>query len=441
MSLPCYADYKDSGVDWLGEVPTHWAIWDSRRLFSERKDRAKQTDRQLTASQRHGIIYQDDYMSIEGQKVVQVISGADILKHVEVNDFVISMRSFQGGLEWSSLCGSISSAYVMLVPEPRICAEFFKYLFKSTSYIQALQVTSNLVRDGQALRYNNFTQVRLPLPPEAEQSAIATFLDREAGKIDALVAEQEKLIALLKEKRQAFVSHAVTKGLDPAVPMKNSGIEWLGEMPAHWHLKRIKDVCDEIVDCKNRTPDKHDDGEYLVVRTSCVRDGKFDASPGYYTDKDSFEEWTRKGRPQAGDILFTREAPAGEACIAPENIAFCLGQRMMYLRPNQSQISPYFLLNVIYGPMVKSYIDRKSKGSTVGHLRVGEVGEPSILVPPQEEQVEITRNLVDLESKFDTLAMEAHRAINLLKERRVALISAAVTGKIDVRGAVQEQAA
>ena len=162
MSFSKYAAYKDSGLPWLGNIPIHWEITQSRRLFALRKDRAITDDRQLTASQTHGIIYQDEYRALEGQNVVQVLTGADILKHVEPNDFVISMRSFQGGIEWSNLRGSISSAYVMLIPAPAVNPRFFKYLFKCKPYIQALQSTSNLVRDGQALRYENFTQVFLP---------------------------------------------------------------------------------------------------------------------------------------------------------------------------------------------------------------------------------------------------------------------------------------
>ena len=162
-------------------------------------------------------------MAQEGQRVVQVLIGADLLKHVEPNDFVISMRSFQGGIEWCALRGSISSAYVMLIPAESVHVKFFSYLFKCRPYIQALQSTSNLVRDGQALRYENFTLIDLPVIPYSEQQAIAEFLSHETTKIDALIAEQEHLIELLNEKRQAVISQAVTKGLNHAASMKDSG--------------------------------------------------------------------------------------------------------------------------------------------------------------------------------------------------------------------------
>ncbi|MDE1980696.1 MAG: restriction endonuclease subunit S [Betaproteobacteria bacterium] len=205
---------KDSGVEWLGEVPEHWSVVQSRRLFSERNEKAINSDKQLTASQKYGVIYQDQFMSLEGQKVVQVITGSDILKHVEPGDFVISMRSFQGGIESANDRGSISSAYVMLKPEKNVYPKFFSYLFKSRLYIQSLQRTSNLVRDGQALRFSNFSQVSLPIVPEMEQRTIASFIDQEIAKIDTLIAKSEQAISLQKEHRTALISAAVTGKID-----------------------------------------------------------------------------------------------------------------------------------------------------------------------------------------------------------------------------------
>jgi len=273
----------------------------------------------------------------------------------------------------------------------------------------------------------------LAWPPAAERQRIVAFLDRETAKIDALVEEQRRLIELLKEKRQAVISHAVTKGLDPSTPMKESGIEWLGQVPAHWIVARIKDVCSEIVDCKNRTPDAVEQSRYFVIRTSCIRQGVFDPKGGYFTSRDDFEEWTRKGLPRHGDVLFTREAPAGEACLVPADLLCCLGQRMMFLRPDRGAIEPEYLLAAIYGPTVRRHIEANAKGSTVSHLRVGEVGELPLLVPPLEEQQQIIERLQSLSRLESGLIAEADRSIQLATERRAALISAAVTGKIDVR--------
>lgn len=166
-AVTCGIDHiplKESGTHWVSAIPENWEMVFAKKLFAERKDKAFPKDEQLTASQKYGIISQSDFMGKEGRRVTVVITGNDILKHVGKGDFVISMRSFQGGLEYSYVEGKISSAYVMLIPRKEyVYDEFFKWLFKSTPYIKALQGTSDLVRDGQALRYANFAKVPLPL--------------------------------------------------------------------------------------------------------------------------------------------------------------------------------------------------------------------------------------------------------------------------------------
>ena len=203
------AKMKDSGVAWLGEIPEHWGVSKSQWLFSLRKEKARPDDEQLTASQHFGIVYQKDYMA-QGSRVVQVVLGNDILKHVESDDFVISMRSFQGGIEWSNLRGKISSAYVMLIPQKQyVYSPYFRWLLKSHNYILALQSTSNLVRDGQALRYDNFRMVDLPLVPLDEQRAIADYLNKKIAKLDNIIADVTEQIEKLKEYRQSVISEVV----------------------------------------------------------------------------------------------------------------------------------------------------------------------------------------------------------------------------------------
>lgn len=204
------AKMKDSGVAWLGEIPEHWGVSKSQWLFSLRKEKARPDDEQLTASQHFGIVYQKDYMA-QGSRVVQVVLGNDILKHVEPDDFVISMRSFQGGIEWSNLRGKISSSYVMLIPQKQyVYSPYFRWLLKSHNYILTLQSTSNLVRDGQALRYDNFRMVDLPLIPLDEQRAIADYLNKKIARLDSIIADVTEQIEKLKEYRQSVISKVVT---------------------------------------------------------------------------------------------------------------------------------------------------------------------------------------------------------------------------------------
>lgn len=204
-------EMKDSGIEWIGEIPKHWKKINPKALFFQRKEKAKKGERQLTASQKYGVIYQDDFMKKEGVRVTVVQKDFDILKHVEPNDFVISMRSFQGGLEYSELAGSISSAYVMLIPNlEKVTPRFFKYFFKSSKYINALQSTSNLVRDGQAMRYSNFTQLYLVEIPLEEQNQIAEYLDKKTSEIDTLITKKEALITELEEYKKSLIYECVT---------------------------------------------------------------------------------------------------------------------------------------------------------------------------------------------------------------------------------------
>ncbi len=205
------AEMKDSGIAWVGEIPGHWEIVNPKSLFTLRKDKAFSGQRQLTASQQYGVIYQDEYMNLTGNKVVIVEKDFDILKQVKAGDFVISMRSFQGGLEYSPYDGSISSAYNMLIPNTaRVHNSYYKWLLKSPGYISALQSTSNLIRDGQAMRYSNFAKVPLPSLPLKEQQTIADYLDPKCAEIEATIAEKQKQLTILEEYKKSLIYEYVT---------------------------------------------------------------------------------------------------------------------------------------------------------------------------------------------------------------------------------------
>lgn len=209
------ADLKDSGANWLPNIPNHWNMVYSKKLFAQRKDKAFPEDVQLTSSQKYGIISQEEFMRLEGRRLTVVMTGNDILKHVGNGDFVISMRSFQGGLEYSYFDGKISSAYVMLIPnKSKVDDEYFKWLFKTKSYIKALQGTSDLVRDGQALRYANFAKVSLPEIPIEEQKRISDYISAEVKKIDDAIPLFKKEIELLREYRTRLISDVVTGQMD-----------------------------------------------------------------------------------------------------------------------------------------------------------------------------------------------------------------------------------
>jgi type I restriction enzyme S subunit len=433
MTAPRYAAYRNSGVKWLGEIPAHWEVLQSRRMFAVRSEPALSADQMLTASQKYGVLFQKDFVEMEGRRVAEVIMGTESLKHVEPDDFIISMRSFQGGLEWSRLRGSTSFHYVMVKPVKSVHPPFFAHLFKSVQYIHALRSTTDLIRDGQELRYSNFVQVDLPLVPIDEQEAIAAFLDRETAKIDALVEEQLRLIDLLKEKRQAVISRAVTKGLNTNVPMKASGVEWLGEVPEHWEVKSIKWLSPVLRGASPRPIDDQkyfdDEGEYAWVRIA-------DASASAGVLQQTTQRLSDLGsslsvKLEPGSLFVSIAGTVGKPCIA--GIKCCIHDGFVYF-PRLS-IDPKFLFRLFehgacYAGLGKMGTQLNLNTDTIGSIRVG--------LPPPDELDAILRFIECETGRFDQLIEEADSAMQLLRERRSALISAAVTGKIDVRGLVPQ---
>lgn len=438
-----YPAYKDSGVEWLGEVPEGWHLYRSKNVFAERNIKAAESDEQLTASQKHGVIPQKLFSELEGCKVMQVVLGRDILKKAEVNDFVISMRSFQGGLEFCQYSGAVSSAYVPLFAKIEVDNRFFKHLFKSDIFVSALQNTSNLVRDGQALRYNNFIQLTLPLPTISEQTNIGAFLDHETARIDALIEEQQRLIVLLKEKRQAVISHTVTKGLDPTAPMKDSGVEWLGEVPAHWDVVRIKHIksarLNSFVDGPfgSNLKSEHfvDDGGVYVIESGFATTGELSFSDLKQIAPAHFET-IRRSEVCAGDIVIAKiGARYGMCSILPwlDKPAVVSGNSLK-LTVNERICDSRFAVFVLRHLKARGAIEDIVNMTAQPALSLGEMNNLPFPFPFLGEQLSIVSELDMQLGEFETLTSECKKVMTLAIERRSTLISAAVTGKIDVRG-------
>ena len=204
------APMKESGTDWIGQIPAHWEVRRSKYVFTQRKELARKDDVQLSATQSYGVIPQDEFEELVGRRVVKIQTNLEKRKHVELDDFVISMRSFQGGLERAFATGCIRSSYVILQPLQPVNADFFGYLFKSPRYIKALQVTGSFIRDGQDLNFDNFSKVDLFLPPLNEQAEIAAHIRAGCETIDNGIAIKEDQIAALKEYKTSLINAAVT---------------------------------------------------------------------------------------------------------------------------------------------------------------------------------------------------------------------------------------
>lgn len=414
-----YDKYKDSGVDVLGSIPTQWKI--SKLAYTFLKANA-------------GEVIDKTYWG-SGKEVLYTCNKTPLLsdyigfpeeKRTTENDLLLT----RNGTPYvhKPIEGSIYSNVVQRIT---LSAEFDR------NYLTYCLGNSALSLKGygvsiESFNFETWKSMQFATPSMKEQKQVVNFLDYETAQIDTLIEKQQTLIQLLREKRQAVVSHAVTKGLNPDAPMKDSGVEWLGEVPEHWEVSKLKFVSD-IIDCRNKTPEYFENGEYFVVRTTNVRHQKLNFNGALYTDKKNFDIWTQRGVPPAGSILFTREAPTGEVCLVPENLKFCMGQRMMnFIAHNESYTN--YLFDYLISDCLDRYINSVSHGSTVTHLRVEQVQNIPVLVPPLEEIIQIHKHIEQLKLSFDNIELNAKKAIHLMQERRTALISAAVTGKIDVRG-------
>lgn len=419
MSFPKYPAYKNSGVHWLGEVPEHWATCALKRIVNLKSGET------ITAE------------SIEEAGAYPVYGGNGLrgFTSAHTHDGTHALIGRQG-----ALCGNVNYAVGKFWASEHAVVATPKVDLKTRwlgELLRAMNLNQYSVSAAQpGLSVEIVGNLGIPLPSAPEQQAIATFLDRETAKIDALVAEQEKLVALLNQKRQSVISHAVTKGLDPSVPMKDSGIEWLGEVPAHWHVDRLKYACKVFpsnVDKKsyeNETPVRLCNYTDVYYNEAIVSDMDFMAATA---TSEQIEKFTLR----SGDTIITKDSETADdiaiAAYVPEDLpGIICGYHLSMVRPKDGT----------HGAFVKRLFDShyaRGKFNVLanGLTRVGlgqyALDNVDLAWPPLNEQQAIATFLDRETAKLDALTAEARSAIALLQERRTALISAAVTGQIDVR--------
>jgi type I restriction enzyme S subunit len=288
------------------------------------------------------------------------------------------------------------------------------------------------------LYWDEFKHIQIVLPALREQIAIAAFLDRETAKIDALVADYRALIELLQEKRQAVISQAVTKGLDPTVPMKDSGVEWLGEVPEHWDIMRLKWISPEITVGIVVEPSKYyvqdQDRGVPALRSLNIRPGRIDPDNMVLISEQANEQ-LEKSRLIAGDLVAVRSGQPGTTAVVPKEISGCNCIDLIIIRRSADTDSDYLCWYMNSDSAQRQFFEG-SGGAIQKHFNIGTAMDLLVVRPPLVEQREITGFLQRSTEELDSLTTDAESAITLLQERRTALISAAVTGKIDVRGLV-----
>jgi type I restriction enzyme S subunit len=414
MSFPRYARYKDSGIEWLDQVPEHWAVRPLWTYFRRVKRVGFAEEELLSVYRDHGVVpksSRDDNFNkpSEDLSAYQLVLPGDLV--------VNKMKAWQGSVAISGYRGIVSPAYFVYTPQHSERARFLHYLMRSPEYTAGYLSRSKGIRINQwDLEPDKHSRMPVLTPTLEEQMAIESFLDHETTKIEALIFEQRHLIDVLKEKRQVVISEAVSKGLNPDARMKSSGIEWLGDVPAHWEVIPLRYLCD-IQTGSRDTEDAVPDGSYpFFVRSQTVE--RIDT-----TTYDCEAILTAGDGAGVGKVFHYYKG------------RFDFHQRV-YMLNNFRQVEGRFLFHYVRQQFYKVALEGGAK-STVDSLRRPMFTSFAVCVPPPAEQEAIINVVECAVREHETLTTEAERAITLLQERRSALISAAVTGKIDVRRLVE----
>ena len=407
MKFAPYNDYKPSGVEWLGNIPAHWEVRRTKSLLKERSQKGFPNEPLLAATQTKGVVRKEYYEN----RTVLALRDLHLLKLVCPGDFVISLRSFQGGIEYARDRGIISPAYTILYPESSDIHGYLAWLFKSKPYIENLTLHVTGIRQGQNIDYGRLCVSKIPLPPLSEQTAIVRYLDQADERIRRYISSRERLIERLGEYRQAVIHHAVTRGLDLNVRLKPSGVEWLGDVPEHWEVRRLKTLCSMKSGDGITAMSIEPTGEYPVYGGNGLR--------GYTSD------YTHDGN----YVLIGRQ---GALC---GNIHIARGQFWASEHAVVASLSAGYILEWFAAILDVMDLNQYSIAAAQPGLAVERVLNLSLPVPPPQEQAHIARYIERETAAIDAAIDRARREIELLGEYRTRLIADVVTGKVDVREA------
>ena len=438
MSFPKYPKYKDSGVEWLGEVPEHWRTAPLKAVAThndEALDENTPPDEEM------------EYVDISSVDGVNGITATETMlfadapsrarRRVRHGDVIVStVRAYLRAIACIHNPADnliVSTGFAVVRPRRELVPSFLGHVLSASYFVEQVIARSTGV-SYPAINASELVGIPVLVPPIDEQNLIAKFLDRETSKIDALVGEQRRLIELLKEKRQAVISHAVTKGLNPNAPLKPSGIEWLGNVPEHWGAEMLLRVTTKIGNgFVGPTRDILVENGVPYVQATHVKQGRVNFDGAYFVTPE-WAEWQSKAALQLDDVLIVQTgAGTGDiGLVSPDEVGFRC-HALIIVRSDTSRLLGSFLSVALQSQYGRQTLESIQTGGMHPHLNCGNVKFVFVPLPPTKEQTEIVEHVTEEAAKFDTLEAEAERAIELLQERRTALISAAVTGKIDVR--------
>lgn len=425
-----YREYKESGVKWLGEIPSHWELRKMKYTFSERSQKGFPQEPLLASTQTHGVILKSQYEN----RTVEAIKSLETLKLVEIGDFVISLRSFQGGLEYAYNRGIISPAYTILTPT-HIKADYFKYLSKSDIFISLLKSTVTGIREGQNIDYNKLKDNLLPIPSAKEQISIGSYLDSATSEIDKAIAMQQKMIDLLNERKQIIIQNAVTKGLDENVEMKESGVEFVNEIPHNWPTRRLKFSAwiRARLGWKGLKASEYVENGYPFLSAFNIENDHMKWNNLNFINKYRYDE-SPEIKLKVGDLLLVKDGAGIGKCARIDKLPYgeSTANGSLAVITSYDMLDYRYLYYFMVSKSFKDHTELLINGMGVPHFTQGEMKKIVMPVPPQAEQQQIVTYLDGEMEKFDSAITNCQRQITLLQERKQIIINEVVTGKVRV---------
>jgi len=424
-----YSEYKDSGVEWIGKIPNSWALQRINNVFTERTEKVSDLDYEPLSVTKNGIFPQLENVAKS--------DNHDNRKLVKNGDFVINSRSDRRGSSgMSNLDGSVSLINIVITPKKNIKPKYSELIFKSYEFINEYYRNGRgIVADLWSTRYALMKNISICIPPLKEQEQIVAYLDDKTAKIDDLLAKTKKKIELLKEKRTSLINHCITKGLKPSASMKDSGVEWIEDIPSEWNRSRL-DFLFRLygrLGWKSLKSDEYVEEGYVFLSTPNIKGNKIDYKNANYITKERYNE-SPEIMLENGDVLLVKDGSTlgivnlVRNLLRPSTVNSSIG----VLKKRSNKISPNFMYYHLSSYYHQNIINRIKGGMGVPHLFQSDIKKFIVLLPSLKDQQGIVEYLDEQTSKIDSTISKVEKRIVLLKEYRQSLISNVVTGKIKV---------
>lgn len=430
IGLKAYPAMKDSGFPWLGELPEHWDIERGKWLF-------RKMDRPVSESDEVVTCFRDGTVTLRSNRRVRGFTEA--LKEIGYQgirrgDLVIhAMDAFAGAIGVSDSDGKGTPVYSVCQPAANANSHYYAYAVREMARTQWIQALAKGIRERSTdFRFGDFRAQFLPLPPLPEQAAIVRFLDHADRRIRRYIRAKQKLIKLLEEQKQAIIHRAVTRGLDPGVRLKPSGVDWLGEVPEHWEVLTLRRVISRAVDGPHHSPNYLDNGvPFLSARN--IKSDRWSLDDVKYISEEDYAEFSRRVVPEVGDVLYTKGGTTGVARAVDLPFRFQVWVHVAVLKVNWRKVMPEYLALVLNSPRCYEQAQQFTRGATNQDLGLGRMKGIVFALPPLHEQETLLERLNQHTHGLEAAADRARREISLLWEHRTRLIADVVTGKLDVR--------